>query len=127
MVIYETIIGIISKGADEYEAGEKAGEVINGEKVARNMTISCESTHAVFAEGKKGFGFINKQEKTEKYETVIHIYSEGESEDQARESAGELIDISKMDECMVISYGPTFPRFRKGARDEIQNGDRIDV
>jgi len=44
---YETIIHIITKGKDEYDAGEKAGQLIDLGLLEPNMVISCEPTRSV--------------------------------------------------------------------------------
>ncbi len=105
---YENVISIVNKGTDKYDAGEKAGKVFDGKKIERGMTMSCDSTHAVFYGSAKQPIIGEKRESGRKYETVIRIENEARDETEAREKVGELIDASKMVQAMVISYGPTF-------------------
>ncbi|MBN2453836.1 MAG: hypothetical protein JXB40_06250 [Candidatus Omnitrophica bacterium] len=41
---YETVIHIISEGCDRYEAGERAGDIIDGSRLAADMALFCEPT-----------------------------------------------------------------------------------
>jgi len=41
---YETVIHIVSEGCDRYEAGERAGDIIDGSRLAADMVLFCEPT-----------------------------------------------------------------------------------
>ena len=93
---YETVIHVITDGEDDFDAGERAGELVNVSKLKNDMVISCEPTHLISEDAKR-------------YETLFKIISEGEDEFDAGDRAGETIDIARMDNNMVISCEPTRP------------------
>ena len=41
---YETVIHIINEGDDRFDAGERAGAIIDGFHVTNDMVLSCEPT-----------------------------------------------------------------------------------
>jgi len=41
---YETVIHIINEGFDRYDAGEKAGDIIDGSKLTDDIVVSCDPT-----------------------------------------------------------------------------------
>ena len=41
---YETVIHIINEGYDRFDAGDKAGEIIDGSKITNDMILHCEPT-----------------------------------------------------------------------------------
>ena len=45
MLKYETVIRIINDGDDRFDAGERAGEIINSLRITGDMILSCEPTH----------------------------------------------------------------------------------
>ena len=47
---YETIIRIITNGNDAFDAGDKAGELIDVLKIQPDMDIICEPTHTFMQE-----------------------------------------------------------------------------
>lgn len=47
MKMYRTIISIVNRGLDEYDAGEKAGMMMDGDMVKSGMYISCCPTRCL--------------------------------------------------------------------------------
>ena len=41
---YETIIRIINEGLDNFDAGERAGDIIDGSKLTDDIILTCEPT-----------------------------------------------------------------------------------
>jgi hypothetical protein len=52
MTKYETVIHIVSEGHDRYDAGERAGDIIDGSKLAADMMLFCEPTR-IYRNGTK--------------------------------------------------------------------------
>jgi len=97
---YETVIHIVTEGKDSFDAGEKAGKLIDIEGMFENIMVSCEPTRpAIDWQGGK--------RENRKFETVIHIITEGEDVFEAGEIAGELLDTKKIASDMVVSCEPT--------------------
>ena len=44
MLKYETVIYIVNEGFDRFDAGEKAGEIIDSSKMMDGMVLRCEPT-----------------------------------------------------------------------------------
>jgi len=44
MAKYETVIHIINEGYDRYDAGERAGEILDGSKLTEDVMLYCEPT-----------------------------------------------------------------------------------
>jgi len=43
-MLYVTILRIYSEGVDEFDAGEKAGEIIDIDKIEKDVIVECEPT-----------------------------------------------------------------------------------
>ena len=41
---YETVIHIINEGDDSFDAGERAGEILDSLRITGDMTLYCEPT-----------------------------------------------------------------------------------
>ena len=61
---YETIIHIINYGEDSFDAGERAGEIIDISKNVGEILISCEPTRVLDSKNmtdRRYFGFRASQ------------------------------------------------------------------
>lgn len=54
---YETVIRIISYGDDPYDAGEKAGELLDPTRMREEFLISCEPTRQIISEEENSYKF----------------------------------------------------------------------
>ncbi len=105
---YETVFHIINAGEDEFDAGERAGDLIISSEVENGIVLSCEPTHLLKGEEYRTPG-VKEQEGIMTFETVIHVINDGEDEFEAGERAGCLFDVSRMENGMIISCEPTYP------------------
>jgi len=110
---YETTVHIITEGEDAFDAGEKAGELVDIEKMVEDMVVSCEPTCPVIP-------WRGKKARVKKYETIVHIITKGEDMFAAGEKAGELVDIEKMVKDMVVSCEPSHPAIVRPVRLKVE-------
>ena len=100
---FETVIRIYNRGRDPLEAAEKAGEVFDTSMMDHGMTLICEP--AVRTRSVKGRTGVAKGEN--EFVTVFRIQNEGEDTFDAGERAGEIVDMSKIDDMTDIYCLPT--------------------
>ncbi len=110
---YETTVHVITKGENAFDAGEMAGRLIDIERMVEDMVVSCEPTCPVIP-------WRGKKARVKKYETTVHIITEGENAFDAGERAGELVDIRKMVTNMVVSCEPTRPAIVRPVRLKVE-------
>ena len=109
---YETVIHIVTEGKDSFDAGEKAGQLVDIGRMFEDIIVSCEPTRAAL-------GWPPEKRTNRKFETVIHIVTEGEDAFDAGEIAGELLDVKSMANDMFVSCEPTRPFVSKEKAREV--------
>jgi hypothetical protein len=53
---YETVIHIINEGCDRFDAGERAGEIIDGSNITDDITLYCEPTRLYRSDAQSNAG-----------------------------------------------------------------------
>ena len=100
---FETAFHITNKGLDEFDAGEVAGDVLDVSKMTKDMYLYCDPTRKIEGDVERIDGF---EGEISTYESVIHVFNDSSSQEEASEVAGDLFDGSRMEPGMTISCDP---------------------
>lgn len=108
---YRTIISIVNRGLDEYDAGEKAGMMMDGGMVKGGMYISCCPTRCMSKRENNDPAFFHKHAE-KKYVTTIYIVCSGKDIIEAAEEANRLFTLEKMSIGSSVVWEDTEPVVR---------------
>ena len=105
---YRTIISIVNRGMDEYDAGEKAGMMMDREMVKNGMYISCCQTRCISKREDSNPAFFHKHAE-KKYLTTIYIVCSGRDIIDAAEDANRLFTLENMSIGSSMAWEDTEP------------------
>jgi hypothetical protein len=74
---YITVICIINEGRDRFDAGDKAGAIIDPSKITKEMTLHCEPTCLYRGDARRNVSVFVEQDLVEVLDYDLGIFDVG--------------------------------------------------